>query len=75
LGKWKLIDNPCVGKNSKTTFFGQSTYIIEKDEKFYLMLDHWIPNDLKKSGYSILPIEVCDGNNIVVNWQDEWNGI
>ena len=40
------------------------------------MLDHWIPTNLKKSGYSILPIEIDDADNdIVVNWQDEWNGI
>lgn len=58
---WKLIDNPCIGKNARKTYFGQSTYVFEKEGKFYLMLDHWKPDDLKNSGYSILPIEIRDG--------------
>lgn len=75
LGRWKLIDNPCVGENYKKTFFGQSTYIFELDGNFYLMLDHWIPTNLKKSGYSILPIEIAEDNELIVRWTDEWNGI
>ena len=76
LGKWKLIDNPCVGPNAKVTFNGQSAYVFEVDGKFYLMLDHWIMSDLKSSGYSILPIEIDDARkDVVVKWQDEWNGI
>ena len=74
LGKWKLIDNPCEGKNSRITFFGQSSYVFAVNGKFYLMLDHWIPNDLRKSGYSILPIEISCDNEITVPWRDEWLG-
>lgn len=55
---WKLIDNPCIGEDSRKTYFGQSTYVFEKDGRFYLMLDHWKPDDLKMSGYSILPVEI-----------------
>jgi hypothetical protein len=58
-----------------TTFDGQSTYIFEVGGEFYLMLDHWKPYDLKTSGYSILKIDVLDGNNLRVNWQEEWKGI
>ncbi len=75
LGKWKLIDNPCEGKNAHLTFFGQSSYIFEAEGKFYLMLDHWKPENLQKSGYSILPIEILEDNNLLVPWQDEWQGI
>ncbi len=76
LGKWKLIDNPCEGPDARTTFFGQSTYIFEAGGRFYLMLDHWHPHDLKTSGYSILPIDIDeDDQNLTVKWQDEWNGI
>jgi beta-xylosidase len=75
LGKWKLIDNPCRGEKMDTTFDGQSTYIFEVDGEFYLMLDHWHPHDLKTSGYSILKIDILEGNNLRVNWADEWNGI
>lgn len=75
LGKWKLIDNPCRGEKAEKTFFGQSTYIFEAKGRYYLMLDHWHPNDLKSSGYSILPIEVDGDSNLTVTWQDEWKGI
>ena len=75
LGKWKLIDNPCDGKYARQTFFGQSSYIFEAEGKFYLMLDHWKPDNLKKSGYSILPIEITDDNCLIIPWQDEWLGI
>lgn len=72
-GQWKLIDNPCVGENYRRTFEGQSTYIFEKDGGQYLMLDHWHPEDLKSSGYSILPIEVKDGILSVI-WQENFCG-
>ncbi len=76
LGRWKLIDNPCRGKDSDKTFYGQSTYVFEVDGKFYLMLDHWIPSNLQKSGYSILPIEITTNDQcITVPWVEEWNGI
>lgn len=75
MGQWKVIDNPCEGPNYRKTFFGQSTYIFQVDGKFYLMLDHWIPNNLKKSGYSILPITFDEKGIMTVQWQDEWNGI
>lgn len=57
-GQWKLINNPCVGKESDRTFNGQSSFIFEANNKFYLMLDHWKPFDLQNSGYSILPIKI-----------------
>ena len=75
LGKWKLIDNPCEGKNYRNTFCGQSSYIFNVNGNDYLMLDHWKPYNLKESGYSILPIIYDDKNNMTVLWQEEWNGI
>ena len=75
LGKWKLIDNPCTGINSRQTFFGQSSYIFEAKGDFYLMLDHWCPEDLKNSGYSILKIVIEDNGDITVPWTDEWQGL
>lgn len=75
LGKWKLIDNPCRGEKMDTTFDGQSTYVFEAGGEFYLMLDHWHPDDLKTSGYSILKIDMLEEDNIHVNWVDEWKGI
>ena len=59
----------------ETTFDGQSAHIPEVNGDFYLMLDHWHPNDLKTSGYSILKIDILPDNNLRVNWVDEWKGI
>ena len=75
LGKWKLIDNPCIGKNSRKTFFGQSSYVFSANGEYYLMLDHWCPEDLKRSGYSILRIEFDEDGEITVPWADKWLGI
>lgn len=61
LSGWKLIDNPCTGPHARQTFFGQSSYVFEKGGSWYLMLDHWKPEDLKHSGYSILPIQIENG--------------
>ena len=80
LGKWKLIDNPCEGENYRRTFEGQSSFVFTVDGKDYLMLDHWKPDELRNSGYSILPVtfsgeSVLGGEFMTVKWQDEWNGI
>ena len=74
LGKWKLIDNPCEGKNYRRTFEGQSAYIFEASGRFYLLLDHWVPRNLRRSGYSILPIEFNDGI-MTIRWTEAWNGV
>lgn len=70
LAGWKLIDNPCVGKDARKTFMGQSTCIFEKDARKYLMLDHWRPGDLENSGYSMLPVEFRDGE-VTVRFQED----
>ena len=67
----KLIDDPCEGPDARNTFHGQSTYIFEAAGRPYLMIDHWKPQDLRHSGYSILPIEF-DGDRMTVRWTDEF---
>lgn len=69
LSGWKLIDNPCEGPHYRQTFFGQSSYVFQKDQAYYLMLDHWNPKDLKNSGYSFLPI-YADELTVTIPWQD-----
>lgn len=66
---WKLIGDPCTGENARQTYFGQSTYVFEKDGRHYLMLDHWNPSNLKESGYSILPVRV-DNGHLTVSFQE-----
>ncbi len=67
---WKLIDNPCTGENYRRTFEGQSAHIFSVNNNFYLLLDHWKPDDLKTSGYSILPVKIRDGI-IEIPWCEE----
>ena len=70
----QLVDNPCEGPKYRTTFDGQSTYIFEVSGTFYLMLDHWKPEKLSKSGYSILPIDFTDGR-MTIRWREEFIGL
>ena len=69
----QLVDNPCEGPKYRTTFDGQSTYIFEASGTFYLMLDHWKPEKLSESGYSILPIDFT-GGKMTIRWREEFNG-
>lgn len=82
--KWKLVYNPCVGTLSDRTYLGQSSYVFLANDKYYLMLDHWNPHDLKNSGYSILPIIIdkvefsplYGPQDVVrIDWIDEWKGL
>ena len=38
------------------------------------MLDHWIPENLQKSGYSILPVTFDEEGIMTVRWRDTWDG-
>lgn len=72
IGPWKLIDNPCVGPQYRTTFQGQGTYIFFHKEQPYFMIDHWNPSDLRTSAYSILPITIQDDGSMEILWQEEF---
>lgn len=69
----KLIDNPCVGEGSRTTYDGQPTYVFPVDSRPYLLLDHWKRTDLQHSGYSILPINITGARqrDLEIPWTDE----
>ncbi|QVI34562.1 glycoside hydrolase family 43 protein [Lacticaseibacillus chiayiensis] len=69
----KLIDNPCEGPMSRTTYDGQPAYIFTVDSQPYLLMDHWKRYDLKHSGYSILPIKITGNRqrDIALPWTDE----
>lgn len=73
MGKWKLIDNPCTGKDYRKTFHAQSTYMFSHNGKVWLMLDHWKPENLQESAYSILPVHI-DGDYMEIPWVDEFTG-
>ena len=70
---WKLIDNPCSGPEYRKTFQGQSACIFSIGGKPCLLLDHWKPENLRQSGYSILPIFI-DGDFMEIPWRDFFDG-
>lgn len=74
IGGWKLIDNPCEGQNRRKTFGGQSTWLLRTKGKIYLLLDHWVPDNLQESGYSILPV-IIENGEMTVRWEEEFMGI
>lgn len=65
----KLIDNPCEGPNYRSTFNGQGTFVFEDKGELFFMVDHWVPKNLRDSGYSILPIKV-NNREITVSWTE-----
>jgi hypothetical protein len=72
-GLWKLIDNPCSGPEYRKTFRGQSACIFSIEGKPHLLLDHWNPENLRDSGYSILPVFI-DGDFMEIPWRDYFEG-
>lgn len=77
LGPWKLVDNPCDGPDSHTTFGGQATCLFVAAGKPYVLIDHWKREDLAASGYTILPVTFRDEKHdpLEISWADEFLGI
>jgi lysophospholipase L1-like esterase len=62
MGSWVQEGNPCVGKDSGTTFSSQSAYVLPlSGGSFLFMADRWNKTDLEHSGYLWLPFKVEDG--------------
>lgn len=74
LGDWRLKGEPCTGPDARRTFGGQSAHVFSTGGRFFVLLDHWQPDDLQSSGYSILPIEIEDGI-VSIPWREKWNGL
>ena len=73
-GRWRLTDNPCRGEGRRKTFGGQAACTFSQGGKWYVLLDHWNPDDLSDSGYSILPVN-AGADGIDISWQDNFGGI
>lgn len=73
-GSWRLIDNPCEGAKARITFGAQSAAVFQAKGQRYLLLDHWNPDNLRESGYSVLPV-ICRDGSLTIPWKNEWNGI
>ena len=77
MGPWKLVDNPCRGPREHVTFGGQATCAFEAAGKPYALLDHWRPDALAASGYSILPVSFAAQKHdpMEICWSDEFAGL
>ena len=77
VGAWKLIDNPCRGPRSHATFDGQATCVFWALGRPYALIDHWIPDDLGASGYSILPVGFGAEKHdpLEICWHEEFLGV
>ena len=77
IGPWKLIDNPCVGERARDTYEGQTTCIFETSGRLFALIDHWHPDDLGSSAYSILPISFLPIKHdpIEIAWSDRFTGL
>ena len=73
LGEWSQLPNPCVGKDAKITFGGQSTYILPlKDGGYMFMADVWRPKSLSDSRYIWLPVRFNGKGIPFIEWVDKW---
>jgi beta-xylosidase len=74
LGEYRIIQNPCVGKDADKTFFSQSTFIVPiagKTTGYIAMFDRWNKTNLEDSRYVWLPLHF-EGDKMVVEWKDNW---
>lgn len=75
LGEWTVMGNPCSGKDSEITFYGQSTHVLKiegKENAYIAMFDKWNKTDLINSRYIWLPITFKGNNKIDIAWQADW---
>ncbi len=75
MGPWKLVGDPCTGKDADKTFYAQSTYVqpvYGKKDLFIAMFDRWNKTDLENSRYVWLPISFKDGK-ITIPWRETWS--
>lgn len=76
LGDYLIIGDPCVNDTEQTTFHSQSTYVLPVDQargKFIYIGDRWTPDELGKSPYVWLPLEIDQNGRVSITWLDSWS--
>jgi beta-galactosidase len=74
LGDYKILGNPCLGKDGDKTYYAQSTFILPvegKSDTYIAMFDKWNKTNLEDSRYIWLPMHFI-AEKAVVDWKDEW---
>lgn len=75
MGEWKVLGDPCTGKDADKTFYGQDTYVQKvhgKKDLYIAMFDKWNKKDLEDSRYIWLPIDFSNGK-ISIPWREKWS--
>lgn len=75
MGEWRVIGDPCTGKDADKTFYGQSTFVLPvsgKKNAFIAMFDRWNKKDLENSRYIWLPV-IIEDEKINIPWHAEWD--
>jgi beta-galactosidase len=75
MGSWTLMDNPCRGPGSDSTFMAQSTFVFQaagKPDILIAMFDRWKKTDLIHSGYLWLPVTFKNGK-MIIQWKDSFS--
>ena len=75
MGEWRILGNPCTGPDSDKTFYAQSTYILQiqdKKKSYVAMFDRWNKKDLESSRYVWLPLNFDEEDKITIPWRERW---
>lgn len=73
MGEWTTIGNPCTGKDSFITFYGQSTCVIPTPKGYIACFDMWKKRNLPDSRYIWLPITIDKKTQtMAIPWMEEW---
>ncbi|GAF63862.1 hypothetical protein BTS2_0754 [Bacillus sp. TS-2] len=76
LGDYKIKGDPCRNDDNQTTFDSQSTFImpLNPTKGSYIYIgDRWTPEQLGKSPYVWLPLQVLEDGQIEIIWKDSWS--
>lgn len=74
LGEWKILGNPCRGKDADSTFYAQSTFVLPvqgKKDMYIAMFDRWNKKNLIDSRYIWLPV-TFEKDMPIIEWKEEW---
>lgn len=75
MGEWKVIGNPCTGKDAQKTFFAQSTFVLPvtgKKNSYIALFDRWNKKNLEDSRYVWLPIAIAEDGLLTIPWMPSW---
>ena len=75
-GPWNELGNPCVSRDSLTTYYSQSTYILPVQgikDAYIFMADRWKPENPIEGKYIWLPLKIKDDKLVELEWKEKWD--